>query len=56
MSLEDWPTQLRIAPRVTGWDIGCRTLEFYVNSGVGHWVSDGGDGRLVLNQSGWIDR
>jgi hypothetical protein len=27
---------------VTGWDIGCRTLRCYVNSGVGHWVSDGG--------------
>jgi hypothetical protein len=27
---------------VTGWDIGCRTLECYVNSGVGHWMSWGG--------------
>ena len=27
---------------VTGWDIGCPTLEFYVNSGVGHWMSWGG--------------
>ena len=26
---------------VTGWDMGCRTLEFYVNSGVGHWMSGG---------------
>lgn len=26
---------------VTGWDMGCRTSGCYVNSGVGHWVSDG---------------
>jgi hypothetical protein len=26
---------------VTGSDMGCRTLEFYVNSGVGHWMSGG---------------
>ena len=29
-------------PGVTGCDMGCRTLEFYVNSGGGHWVSWGG--------------
>ena len=29
-------------PGVTGWDTGCRTLEFYVNSGVGHGMSWGG--------------
>ena len=33
---------------VTGCDMGCRTLRCYVNSGVGHWMSDGADpGRLV---------
>ena len=25
-----------------GWDMGCRTSEFYVNRGVGHWMSWGG--------------
>ena len=29
-------------PGVTGWDMGCRTSDCYVNSGVGHWVSWGG--------------
>lgn len=28
---------------VTGWDMGCRTLRCYANSGVGHWVSWGGN-------------
>ena len=27
--------------------MGCRTLEFYVNSGVGHWMSWGSTWRLV---------
>ena len=26
---------------VTGWDMRCPTLRFYVNSGVGHWMSGG---------------
>jgi hypothetical protein len=26
---------------VTGSDMACRTLEFYVNSGVGHWMTWG---------------
>ena len=30
-----------IGPGVTGWDMGCRTLEFYVNRGIGHWMSWG---------------
>lgn len=30
---------------VTGWDMLCRTLEFYANSLVGHWMSYGGGDR-----------
>ncbi len=26
---------------VTGWDMGCRTLNCYVNRGVGHWMTWG---------------
>jgi len=26
---------------VTGWDMACRTLDCYVNSGVGHWMTWG---------------
>ena len=37
-------------PGVTGWDIACRTLEFYVNSGVGHWMSGGGIPGEVSNR------
>lgn len=37
---------------VTGSDMGCRTLRCYVNSGVGHWVSDGVPGHQVLNPGG----
>ena len=37
-------------PGVTGCDMGCRTLEFYVNSGVGHWMSDGSNPGEVLNR------
>jgi len=35
---------------VTGWDIACHTLGFYVNSGVGHWMSWGGQPGEVSNR------
>ena len=40
---------------VTGSDIACRTSDCYVNSGVGHWMTDGVPGHLVLNWKGGTD-